>query len=77
MRFHSAEASVEESGGLSQPTEHIGARRGFAVGYNAPSAGQRAVTTRRRPDAEWSRTVARADPSRQFVGTGQPPRGMS
>ena len=42
-----------------------------------PASGQRAVTTCRRRDAERSRTVARADPSRQFPSHRQPARGVS
>ncbi|VXA93291.1 hypothetical protein CURTO8I2_120057 [Curtobacterium sp. 8I-2] len=36
MRFWAAGACVEESGGLSQPVEHVGARRGRTVGSTTP-----------------------------------------
>jgi hypothetical protein len=42
-----------------------------------PAAGQRVVTTSRRRDTDWARTVARAAPSRQFLHPRHPPRGMS
>jgi len=81
---HVVTTRTQTGGGPARPPPPGGPshhRRGAHTGARSapprPAPGQGVVTTHRHRDAEWSRAVARAGPSRRFLRPRRPAHGMS